>query len=1067
MTTNSTTTIWFGPSDVPGVGNPAGDEFMSVFNDPNAWQVTASQSVGFVLTEYFVDSATDQQLSQVLSFLKQHNLKLMMVAEMIPVQANGLGNGMEGFTAGTSLATAVQRISKLGGTLDWVGMDAVVAAGHEASTGPQLSLTALAQQIAPNVALIKALFPNVQFATDDGAVITSDVAAWSQAFQAATGSVMAAYDADVNWNAPISQLEAYAQAVHATGAAFNIMGDATATSTTDQSWALAAVTNIAAALADPLIRPNNIEVETEDANPTVTLPEGLSGTLAHVALEATEIAPLYNGGALVGGTGLVVSTVAPPPSYVGSAEDAVAGVAVSVPGVRLTASGTTAATATFAVVVTDVSGALGASSHGAGHVSGAGGNVLLLTGDLADINAELASLTYTGASPGTDTIDVTTYDSVGLVDDHQITVAIAAPLAISLPNGISAAALYANLFGTAASAAVLASMQLALAAGQTLANAAAPWIAQAQSTISLLCEQVQGGSPTSAALADLMTALANGASIATIRTALAGAAPVQSELAALYQSRYGSAPTAAQLTALTQQLVAGASLQAVEAPLLANSQAEAQITTLYQQVQGQAPDASDLVMGARALLTGTSLATLRAQLAAGAVAQSNLSALFNHVYDVLPTPAQLASLTASLATTTSYAQIQAQFTAVAQGMVTAAYQSVLNRAPTVSELGSFTTQLMAGSLEQCSIYAQLGWSAQSAANVTTMYQQVVGQAPTQPVIKALEQCLLVGSDPISLVQLRTDLATAASLYPQITGQPVTADAMTTLMYDFLCGETVSQMRFGYAHSAQENQTLNGLYQSLFGHAISQTQQVTLESALQAGTTTMAAVQSSLTAQAAADLPLVTDAVARQQGATNAWVAPFGALTVTDPDPGAIEQVTVSLTGGDGSLIGPAGNMNAAGTLYTRTGTASVVQGDLRAIDLVNPTKSGTANLLLTIQNGAGKTTSETVTISLQALQVPARTTLIFMPATSDTIAARGLETFVFTVGGSGAETISGFDLAQEIIQLPKSMAADFASLQRLESPVAGGTVIGFGSSESLILPGIAPNSLHASNFQFV
>ena len=107
---------------------------------------------------------------------------------------------------------------------------------------------------------------------------------------------------------------------------------------------------------------------------------------------------------------------------------------------------------------------------------------------------------------------------------------------------------------------------------------------------------------------------------------------------------------------------------------------------------------------------------------------------------------------------------------------------------------------------------------------------------------------------------------------------------------------------------------------------------------------------------------------------------------------------MSLTGGDGSLIGPAGTMNAAGTLYTRTGSASVVQGDLRAIDLVNPTKSGTAGLLLTIQNGAGKTTSETVTISLQALQVPARTTLIFMPATSDTIAARGLETFVFSAG---------------------------------------------------------------------
>src|SRR5208337_4949184 len=85
---------------------------------------------------------------------------------------------------------------------------------------------------------------------------------------------------------------------------------------------------------------------------------------------------------------------------------------------------------TFAVVVTDVSGALGATASGAGQVSGDGTDVLTLTGGLADINAELASLTYTGTVAGTDTIDVTTYDGVGLVDDHQIAVAIASPIAV-------------------------------------------------------------------------------------------------------------------------------------------------------------------------------------------------------------------------------------------------------------------------------------------------------------------------------------------------------------------------------------------------------------------------------------------------------------------------------------------------------------------------------------------------------------------------------------------------------------------------------------------------------------
>lgn len=278
--TSLTPTLWFAPPDMTvNQASPAGQQFMSLFSDPGAWQVTAGASTGLVLSEAFILTATDQQLTQVFSFLSQHHLKLMMVTAMIPVQANGSGNGLEGFTSGSELSSAVHRISTLGGTLDYVAMDGPLVAGHEVSNGPQLSITGLAQQVAGNVALIKAVFPNVQFEDGEGLITTPDLAAWTQAFKAATGSSIAQIDADVNWSAPgvKGQLEAYAQAVRATGAVFGITGDSTTAFTTDQSWALAAETNIAAALADPQIRPGNIQVETWDPNPTVTLPEEAMG----------------------------------------------------------------------------------------------------------------------------------------------------------------------------------------------------------------------------------------------------------------------------------------------------------------------------------------------------------------------------------------------------------------------------------------------------------------------------------------------------------------------------------------------------------------------------------------------------------------------------------------------------------------------------------------------------------------------------------------------------------------------------------------------------------------------
>ncbi len=71
MTTSAAPVLWFSaPALTANLPNPAGQQFMSLFNDPSAWQVTAGATAGMVLSESFILLATDQQLSQIFAFLK-------------------------------------------------------------------------------------------------------------------------------------------------------------------------------------------------------------------------------------------------------------------------------------------------------------------------------------------------------------------------------------------------------------------------------------------------------------------------------------------------------------------------------------------------------------------------------------------------------------------------------------------------------------------------------------------------------------------------------------------------------------------------------------------------------------------------------------------------------------------------------------------------------------------------------------------------------------------------------------------------------------------------------------
>jgi hypothetical protein len=91
---------------------------------------------------------------------------------------------------------------------------------------------------------------------------------------------------------------------------------------------------------------------------------------------------------------------------------------------------------------------------------------------------------------------------------------------------------------------------------------------------------------------------------------------------------------------------------------------------------------------------------------------------------------------------------------------------------------------------------------------------------------------------------------------------------------------------------------------------------------------------------------------------------------------------------------------------------------------------------------------------------------IYSTSANETLAATPTapDEFVFTSFAAGSHTISGFNPMQDVIELSKAQFASFTDVQAATSTISGGAMINLGRGSSLLLPGVNPASLHASDF---
>ena len=195
--------VWFNPH-VPL-------DMMQLWTDTAPWQQAAHNVQVLELVYWVMEQWTDAQVIEVTDFAKRHHMKILLSLEAIGfIPGNPCGT-VEGYSSLAQMTDAAATLHRLGVKVDMISMDEPLEFGHY-DTDPgacQLSVPALAANIATNISGILALYPNVAMYEIEPIPSVTNFPDWRQAmdqFQTllwqATGHRMQGVETDTGWDTP-------------------------------------------------------------------------------------------------------------------------------------------------------------------------------------------------------------------------------------------------------------------------------------------------------------------------------------------------------------------------------------------------------------------------------------------------------------------------------------------------------------------------------------------------------------------------------------------------------------------------------------------------------------------------------------------------------------------------------------------------------------------------------------------------------------------------------------------------------------------------------------------------
>ena len=271
------------------------NDFMDLFQPNAPWSKSASSIQILKVSTQFLHRGSDEQLAAVIKDLRRRHIALALEAEILATTVK-CGNGLPGYTTTAVIQKLADRVSGLGGKIEYVAFDEPMVWGRvtrgEHACG--YSTEEVVSNIAPNIRILKTAFPGVKFGdiepvTDKTATAgrLNEIMDFAKLFQQQTGEPLSFLQADIIWqNKWQPQLVEWRKRLQAAGISYGVIIDGDPGDKTDIDWTRHAIERYRAVANDPSVRPDDFVFQSWQSRPTRILPENTQGTLTSIVVQA-------------------------------------------------------------------------------------------------------------------------------------------------------------------------------------------------------------------------------------------------------------------------------------------------------------------------------------------------------------------------------------------------------------------------------------------------------------------------------------------------------------------------------------------------------------------------------------------------------------------------------------------------------------------------------------------------------------------------------------------------------------------------------------------------------------